>query len=85
MLFSEPGKGTIFRIYLQAAEEEFKEKGVEKLKEEIPIGNGELILVAEDEPAVLEMIKLALEENNYRTITVNNGAEGIVKYSQNKN
>ncbi|CUS79252.1 ATP-binding protein [Candidatus Kryptonium thompsonii] len=84
-VYSEPGKGTIFRIYLQAAEEEFKEKGVEKLKEEIPIGNGELILVAEDEPAVLEMIKLALEENNYRTITVNNGAEGIVKYSQNKN
>lgn len=82
-VYSEVGKGTIFKTYLPAIAEEAKVES-KILAEEIPTGNGELILVVEDEPAVQEMIKVILEENNCRVITASNGAEGLVKYIQNK-
>mgnify|MGYP001773668292 CR=1 FL=1 len=82
-VYSEVGKGTKFNIYLPAIAEESKlEK--EKTIEKIPLGNGETILVAEDEVPIQEMMKTILEENNYKVITANNGAEGLLKYAQKK-
>lgn len=83
-VYSEIGKGTIFKVYLPAIYEKINIEQAEP-KEEIPIGNNELILVAEDEPTIQEMIKTVLEENNYKVIVANNGAEGLIKYAQNKN
>lgn len=64
-------------------EEEVKFEA-EHLEREIPLGNGELILVAEDEAPILEMLRLSLENNNYKVITATNGAEALVKFAQRK-
>jgi len=84
-VYSEVGKGTIFKIYLPAVEM-IEETEIEagSPREEIPLGNGELILVAEDEAPICEMLKTTLEENNYKVITAWNGAEALVKFAQNK-
>ncbi len=83
-VYSEVDKGTIFKVYLPALAEEVKVEA-EHLEEEIPLGNGELILVAENEIPILKMLRLTLENNNYKVITATNGAEALVKFAQRKN
>ncbi len=51
---------------------------------EIPEGQGEVILIAEDEPSVLETTKTVLELEGYRIITANNGAEALDTYAHNR-
>ncbi|MCX5698449.1 MAG: response regulator [Candidatus Omnitrophica bacterium] len=46
--------------------------------------NKKKILVVDDEPDFLEMIKLRLEANNYEVITALNGKEGLEKVKQEK-
>jgi two-component system, cell cycle sensor histidine kinase and response regulator CckA len=82
-VYSEVGQGTIFKVYLPASSGEIK-PAIEEIAEEIPVGDQELILIAEDEAPICLMIKTVLEDNNYRTITANNGAEALVKFIQNK-
>jgi two-component system sensor histidine kinase EvgS len=66
-VYSEPGKGTTFRIYLppytdQAVDTPQKRTG------EIPHGHGETVLVVEDESSLLKMSKRMLEELGYRVL-----------------
>jgi len=79
---SEVGKGTKFQVYLPSMQ-------VEAIKQpenlELPNGNRELILVVDDEIAILEISKTLLEDSNYRTITARNGIEAISLYVQFKN
>ncbi len=45
-------------------------------------GKGETILVIEDEPGVREIVRRLLEIRGYRTLTAENGADGLVIYRQ---
>ena len=47
-----------------------------------PLGNGETILVIEDESGVREIVRRLLEVRGYRTLTAENGADGLVIYRQ---
>jgi len=76
---SEVGKGTKFQVYLPAVKEKTKQQ-TKNL--ELPNGNGELILVVDDEAAILEITKTSLEDYNYRTLTASNGIEAISLYAQ---
>ncbi|HLO88323.1 MAG TPA: response regulator [Nostocaceae cyanobacterium] len=81
-VYSEVGKGTQFKMYLPAV------AGVETLSNEkvIPLtGNGELILVVDDEPAIQEITRESLETNNYQVLTANDGIEAIALYAQQMN
>lgn len=78
---SEQEKGTQFQVYLPAKE------AVEQLRSperEIPLGNGELILVADDEVAIREIIKTSLEAHNYRVLTAADGIDAIAIYVQHR-
>lgn len=48
----------------------------------LPRGKGETILVIEDEPGVREIVRRLLEIRGYRTLTAENGADGLVIYRQ---
>ena len=74
--YSELGKGTTFKIYLpRIAEAASAEADVEKVR--IPIGNGETILVVEDEGSILLLAERILRSLNYNVLTAGSPAEAI--------
>ncbi|HIK06252.1 MAG TPA: response regulator [Trichormus sp. M33_DOE_039] len=73
------GKGSQFKIYLPAQEaHETAEEG----EIELPPGNGELILVVDDEDAIRDITKKSLENHNYKAITASDGIEAIALYAE---
>jgi two-component system, cell cycle sensor histidine kinase and response regulator CckA len=64
-VYSEPGQGTTFKIYLPCHHAGTPETIPPKKSGEIPGGQGETILVVEDEDTILEMIQAMLEKMNY--------------------
>lgn len=58
-VYSEPGKGTTFRIYIPLIKPEFKETGSIVLP--APKGGVETILIAEDDAEVRRLTKEAVE------------------------
>jgi PAS domain S-box-containing protein len=81
-VYSEVGKGTSFNLYLPADENVETTQSVEDL--ESLKGNGELILVVDDEASVREITKATLENYNYRVIIANDGVDAIALYAQHK-
>jgi two-component system, cell cycle sensor histidine kinase and response regulator CckA len=79
-IYSEEGKGTVFNVYLPAPESEVET--IVKDKKEIPTGNGELILVVDDEKSVRAITQATLEANGYRVITATDGIEAVTMYSE---
>nr|MBA3922415.1 response regulator [Nostocaceae cyanobacterium] len=80
-VFSDVGKCTQFQVFLPAAEVR-ETPPVEDL--EVLTGQGELILVVDDEAPIREITKAALEAYNYRVITASDGIEAISLYTQHK-
>lgn len=73
-LYSEPNKGTSFKIYFPR----HIGNGGEEEKEgeaEIPMGRGELILLVEDEISILELGKTMLERLGYEVIAATKPGE----------
>jgi two-component system cell cycle sensor histidine kinase/response regulator CckA len=81
-VYSEVGKGTTFSVYLPAIKTEMQ--NVEEQKLELPVGHGELVLVAEDEDSVREITVSTLEAYEYKVLTANDGVDAVVLYAQNK-
>jgi CheY-like chemotaxis protein len=79
---SEPPRGTTFEIYLPAATIAPTSEAERNLPSDFPRGHGELILVADDEQAVREMIAFTLVEQGYRAVTAANGAEALALFDQ---
>jgi PAS domain S-box-containing protein len=77
---SEIGKGTTFHVYLPAHITEGSEVEV-PVQAELPRGNGELILVVDDEAAVQQITKQTLETFGYRVLLAADGAEAVTLYS----
>ena len=79
---TELGKGTLFTIYLPAVEERKSQKTQDLLR--IPEGNGETILVVDDEQSILDIMKNTLELYGYRIMTAHNGIEALSIYTHEK-
>jgi CheY-like chemotaxis protein len=81
---SEIGKGTSFRIYFPAIVEQ-KTPPAPEAPNSLPVGNGELILIVDDEAAVRDIAKTTLETHGYRVIEAQDGAEGVALYMRHRN
>jgi PAS domain S-box-containing protein len=82
-VYSEPGQGTVFKIYLPRTE---KEAAVQKVKEttvEIE-GGKETILLAEDEENLRDAIQRILEMFGYTVLVTRDGQEAVELYQQEK-
>jgi two-component system cell cycle sensor histidine kinase/response regulator CckA len=80
-VYSEAGKGSIFKVHLPA------EASVETSHQEtqnvgFPHGNGETILIIDDESSVLVVTSQTLLAFGYQVLTVSNGTEAVTIYTQ---
>ncbi|MBD2363330.1 response regulator [Anabaena minutissima FACHB-250] len=76
---TEAGKGSQFTVYLPAQE---TKETLEEADTALPPGNGELILVVDDEDSIRDITKTSLESHNYKAITASDGIEAIALYAE---
>jgi PAS domain S-box-containing protein len=77
---SQIGLGSVFQIFLPSVNQEVSP--LEPDHQEISQGQGELILVVDDEAHIREVTTTILEAYNYQVLTAKNGVEAINTYNQ---
>jgi len=75
-VYSEPGRGTTFKVYLPSVEDPPEDIGVIPLPQPRSVGT-ETILVVEDEEIVLQLACEALEALGYSVISASNPEEAM--------
>jgi len=81
-VYSTPGQGSLFAVYLPVMEMSATDTEFEFLSKRVPSvfrGNGELILLVDDEANVRHISKAVLESMNFKVITANDGTEGLTQ------
>jgi PAS domain S-box-containing protein len=84
-VYSEPGEGTTFRIYLPliTMEGESRTPAAGIPEEKLP-GGTETVLVAEDDETLRKLSHTVLEEYGYRVIEAEDGADAVNKFLMHK-
>lgn len=83
-VYSEPGRGTMFSIYLPAMAAAGPPTTVEE-----PVltetGGGQTLMIVDDEEFILEVTGAVLEGAGFRVLKARNGLEAIEVFSQHRN
>jgi PAS domain S-box-containing protein len=81
-VYSEPGKGTTFKIYLPLSHADVSNiAATEPVSAE---GGSETILIAEDDTSLRDLVSSVLRESGYRVIEAKDGAEALRKFHENQ-
>jgi CheY-like chemotaxis protein len=78
------GGGTVFKIFLPTAETSRTGAPESESLAGMPRGNGETILIVDDEPSILAISGDTLETFGYRVLEAHDGAEALAKYQQHR-
>jgi CheY-like chemotaxis protein len=75
-VYSEPGHGTTFKIYFASLAEDATTQCVPSVALEVPRGT-ETILLAEDEEAIRQLARVALQSCGYHVLEAANGEQAL--------
>jgi PAS domain S-box-containing protein len=84
-VYSEPGKGTTFKVYLPAMETSSEARKEQSEAASLPRGNGETILVIDDEASILTITCQTLQAFGYQVLTATDGAHAVAVYAKHEN
>ena len=77
-IYSEVGKGTTMCLYLPRHDRKAEqEDDLSELHKAAPAGDGEVVMVIDDEPTIRMLISEVLEEQGYSTIEASDGPSGM--------
>ena len=82
-VYSEIGRGAQFKVYLPAIESGGAAPP-KTAREDLPVGNGELVLVIDDENAIREVARETLNTFGYRTLVASDGAEAMAIFAEHR-
>jgi CheY-like chemotaxis protein len=74
--YSEPGKGTTFKIYLPKAQRD-KRAERKKKNDSAVLAGGETILVVEDDEELRRLCRKTFQKHGYRILEATNGEEAL--------
>jgi two-component system sensor histidine kinase EvgS len=75
-VYSEPGKGTTIKIYLQKHSGRIEEI-IDNNAQQVPAGHGETILMVEDEKTIMKMGQLMIEKLGYQVLTADTPGKAL--------
>ncbi len=75
------GKGTTFEVHLPAAPAATAEGEVTGSRDAVPRGHGDLVLIVDDEHAICDTTRRALEQHGYSVIQAQDGIEALAFFS----
>ena len=83
-VYSEPGHGSTFKVYLPAVESSATASEQHSDELTLPRGNGETVLVVEDEASILTITGQTLQAFGYRVLSASDGADAVAVYAQHR-
>ncbi len=79
-VYSEPGRGTTFKVYLPSVAQEIPEEQ-QRPKVQQPVTKGLSVLVVEDEPSLMKLARRVLERSGYQVHAAGD-AEDAVEFAR---
>ncbi|MGQ9614972.1 MAG: ATP-binding protein [Spirochaetota bacterium] len=84
-VYSEPGGGSVFKIYLPSCSERAEEREESSIDAGKLCGNGERILFVEDDKTICNFVKTQLTRCGYTVVIAENVEKAISLYDQEEN
>jgi hypothetical protein len=78
---SKVGAGSKFKVYLPASDSKSEPAALQKITP--PAGNGERILIVDDEESILAITRAALQNFGYEVLVAGSGIEAVTAFSKN--
>jgi PAS domain S-box-containing protein len=83
-VYSELNKGTTFKVYLPAQAAVEEQQKVQVRDSKLPAGNGETILIVDDETSIRSSASKMMERFGYQVLEAKDGAAAAALYAKNQ-